>query len=499
MRQAQLTAIVQRAGKLVFKGWVVEVWIGLCALGYLIGTQARPDPSRIPYDELFENLRVLSYREAPSDTAVHYVAELTARGKAFRHYDIDSRQFVPPTEGHEYWRTVTGARYEPLEVRGHVERGVWLEIPDASMKALVPEQFDELYRSTIGLVNPLTVIASAVGIVSGYSVGYRLATWESSLSSRSVQDRLLASNGVGALVAREAWRRVALEPAMVFVDKDPGRFAEVNGRQRLYANFFKVALNDSNGFIPYEVARLESAGALQASRAMRAFAEAARRVASDSSDLTSADFRAVEEWASLLDRRGHWAVGAFPAPGEERIRYLGVLSWYGLAPESSDRRRLWVGPRLLVRNGGEEGYVADELPRIATACPVAWRTWMQPAGTPLAANSWTARWMGEARQFAPVIDLGRRAVRLVRGDRKEPVKAAARAPQPTLAATRSPAAPAAPAATAATAATTAPVGTTRPDSSSVARSRAADSISVTLEQVDPDASVIRSSFGSLGR
>ena len=494
MRKAQLTAIVQRAGKLIFKGWVVAIWVGLCVLGYLIGTQARPDPSRIPHDELFENLRVLSYREAPSDTAVHYIAELTARGKAFRHYDIDSRQFMPPSEGHEYWRTVTGGRYEPLEVRGHVERGVWLEIPDTSMKALVPEQFDELYSSTLGLMNPLTVIASAVGIVSGYSVGYRLATWESSLSSRSVQDRLLASRGVGPLVAREAWRRVALEPAMVFADKNPGRFAEVNGRQRLYANFFKVALNDSNGFIPYEVARLESAGAHQASRAMHAFADAARRVAADSSDLTSADFRAVEEWASLLDRRGHWAVGAFPPRGEERIRYLGVLSWYGLAPESSDRRRLWVGPRLLVRNGGEEGFVADELPRIAAACPLAWRTWMQPAGTPLAANSWTARWMGEARQFAPVIDLGKRAVRLVSGGKKEPAKAPgvqARSPQPALASTRSSATPAV---------VSVPHGThSRPDSVSVARAPAADSLSVTLEQVDPDASVIRSSFGSLGR
>jgi hypothetical protein len=247
IRKAQLSAALKRAGGLIFKSYILAIWVGLCVLGYVIGTQARPDPDRIPHDELFENLRVLSYREAPSDTAIHYVAELTARGKVFRHFDVESRRFIPPTEGHEYWRSVTGTRYAPLEVRGHVERGVWLELPDSSMKSIVPEQFDELYNSTIGLVNPVSFIASAVGILSGYSVGYRLATWESSLSSRAVQERFLASPGVGRLVAREAWRRVALEPAMVYADKDPTRFAEVNGRQRLYANFFKVALNDSNG------------------------------------------------------------------------------------------------------------------------------------------------------------------------------------------------------------------------------------------------------------
>lgn len=493
LRPAQLAALLKRAGGMIFKSYIVAVWVGLCVLGYLIGTQARPDPKRIPYDDLFENMRVLSYREAPSDTTIHYVAELSARGKAFRQYDVATRRFIAPTEEREYWRTVTGTRYEPLEVRGHVERGVWLEIPDASQESLVPEQFDELYNSTIGLMNPISVIASAVGILSGYSVGYRLATWESSLSSRSVQERLLASPGIARLVEREAWRRVALEPAMVFADKDASRFAEVNGRQRLYAAFFKVALNDSNGFIPYEVTRLESAGAHQASRAMGAFADAVRHAASDSSELTNADFRAVEEWASLLDRRGHWAAGSLPPAGEERIRYLGLLSWYGLAPESPDRRRLWVGPRLLVRNGGEEGFVADALPQIAAACPEGWRTWMQPAGTPLASNSWTARWMGEARQFAPVVELGKRAVRLVSGEAKQQPKSE---PATTVASSYV----VKPSVSSFTAGAPSPrAEPIRADSLPHHPAGGADSVAVTLERLDADATVIRSSFGGLGR
>ncbi|HEU4724353.1 MAG TPA: hypothetical protein VFU59_03545, partial [Candidatus Eisenbacteria bacterium] len=75
IRKAQLSAALKRAGGLIFKSYILAIWVGLCVLGYVIGTQARPDPDRIPHDELFENLRVLSYREAPSDTAIHYVAE----------------------------------------------------------------------------------------------------------------------------------------------------------------------------------------------------------------------------------------------------------------------------------------------------------------------------------------------------------------------------------------------------------------------------------------
>jgi hypothetical protein len=414
-RPAQLFALAKRAGSFFIKSHILTVWVGLCVVGFIVGTQARPEPNEVPYDDLYEDLRVLSYREAPSDSAVRFVVELRARGRAFRQYDVDTRQFLAPSRGQEYWRAVSGTSYEPLSVRGRVDRGVWLEVPDSSAKSLLPEQFDELFSSTIDLVSPVSVISTAVGILSGYSVGYRLATWGSSLSSPAVQARVLAMPGFGKAIAREAWRRVALEPAIALAENDPARFASVSGRQRLYTNFFKIAMNDSNGFIPFESARLESLGAARQSRAMLAFAEAARRAAQDTTHLSSADFAAVEEWASLLDRRGHWAAGFMPPPGEERIRYLGVLSWYGLAPEATDRRRLWVGPRLLVSTGDAEGFIAEDVPRIPAACPVAWRPWLGGDGPQAGPNSWTARMAGEARQFAPIVSLVKDIARATAG------------------------------------------------------------------------------------
>ncbi|HET9951402.1 MAG TPA: hypothetical protein VFS09_06365 [Candidatus Eisenbacteria bacterium] len=414
-RLSPLLAPVKRVGRFFIKSHILTVWVGLCVFGFIVGTQARPEPKAIPFDDLYEDLRVLSYREAPSDTAARFVVELRARGRAFRQYDVDARQFLPPAKGREYWRAVSGTSYEPLSVRGRVDRGVWLEIPDSSAQSLVPEQFDELFSSTIDLVNPVAVITSAVGILSGYSVGYRLATWGQSLSSPAVQARLLATPGFGRTIAREAWRRVALEPAITLAENNAERFASVNGRQRLYSNFFKVALNDSNGFIPYEAARLESLGAVRQARAMTAFTAAVRRAAQDTCDLSSADFAAIEEWASLLDRRGHWATGFFPPPGEERIRYLGVLSWYGLAPGAEDLRRVWVGPRLLVKRGQAEGFVAEDVPRLAAACPISWRPWLGGEGIAAGPNSWTARMAGEARQFAPIVALVKRVARASAG------------------------------------------------------------------------------------
>ncbi len=414
LRHAFIVAVVVRAGKFLLRTHLLTVWLGLGAIGFWVGSQARPESGAIPFEELFENLRVLSYREAPSDSTVRFVVELAARTRPFRHYDVDARVFVPPPRSHDYWRSISGTRYPPLEVRGHVSRGFWLELPDPSAKALRPEQFDEIYSTTLGFVKPLSALSSVLGLLSGYSVGYRTATWGRSLSNPAVQERVLAYPGIGRMISREAWRRVALEPVVVFAENDAGRFASVNGRQRLYTNFFRLAVNDSNGFIPSEVARLESSGATRESRAMRAFAQAVRSAAQDTCDLSSADFSAIEEWATLLDRRGHWAFAATPPPGEDRLRYFGTLAWYGLAPEGADQRRIWVGPRVLVRNGEAEGFVADEIPLIGAACPVAWREWLAD-DTGLSATAWTARWMVDARRLAPVVNLFTGIARNVRG------------------------------------------------------------------------------------
>ena len=420
LRKAQVVAFAARTGGGLIRNRLLQVWVGLCLLGVWIGAQSRPDPGVIPYEDLFENLRVRSYRETPSDSTTRFVVELAARGRSFREYDVDARRFAIPARGHHYWQSISGTRYAPLKVRGHVSRGFWLELPDSTERTLLPEQFDELYSTSLDFVKPVNIATTVLGLLSGYSIGYRLGTWGSSLSNSQVQDRLVATPGLGRKIAREAWRRVALEPAVVFEENDPGRIASVSGRQRLYTNFFRLAANDSNGFIPFEAAHLESLGCVRESRAMVAFARAVARASQDTCDLASADFAAVEEWASLLERRGHWMPESKLPAGGERLRYLGALAWYGLAPESADPRRIWVGPRLLVRDGDLEGFVADEIPRMEAARPTAWRDWLVGDDSRLSAHAWTAQWMGEAKQFAPIVSVCMGIGRAIGGRRTEP-------------------------------------------------------------------------------
>jgi hypothetical protein len=226
---------------------------------------------------------------------------------------------------------------------------------------------------------------------------------------------MLMIPGMGRLIAKEAWRRVLLEPVMMARESDAERFASVRGMQRIYTNFFRLALSDSDGFIPREAARLDSLGRPRDARVMLAFATAVQHAAADTCDLTSGDFAAIEDWASLLDRRGHWAIGAMPVDREERLRYLGTLAWYGLAPTQSDERRIWMGPRLLVREGDMEGFVADDIPLTGLGCPVGWRDWMRrPDGT-MTANTWTGQWLRDSRQVAQAVDFGRDVVQKLQG------------------------------------------------------------------------------------
>jgi hypothetical protein len=489
-RREQLFAFAKRVGSLFIKTHILTIWLVLCVVGYVVGTQGKPEAGTGADEELFENLRVLSYRDAPSDSAAHFVVELSARGKAFRQYDVDARRFVPVTSDHEYWRAVTGTTYAPVEVRGRVHRGVWLEMPASSTRSPLPEQYDELYQSTMNLVSPLSMVASAVGMLSGYSVGHRLATWRQSLSSPEVQERLLARPNFGRSITREAWRRVALEPALVFDEKDPAHFAATSARQRLYTNFFKLAAHDPDGFIPYEAARLDSAGATREARAMRAFAAAVTRASQDTVHLSSADFSAVEEWASLLDRRGHWANGTIPPTGITRIQCLGALAWFGLAPESVEPRRVWVGPRLLLREGEKQAFIPDEVPRITAACPVAWREWLGDDGNQLGAFAWTAQWMRDVRRWAPALGLGTSDVKTasVETDARPPSLPTASAPS-TASARRQPDA-------SSHGMPLVNVETSRADS---AIAGSADSVRITIEPQGLDSTVLRSSLGVFGR
>jgi hypothetical protein len=400
-----------RLGKFLLKSKLLMALMVLFTLGFTTGMLARPDHDQLPYEELFESMSVLSYREAPSDSNARFIVELSAKGKVFRQYDVDERRFLPPARGHDYARAISGTRYQALSVRGHVDRGCWLELPDSITMTLVPDQFDELYRSTVGFVKPLSVATVIIGTVSGVSIGYRAATWSNSLSNPAVQKRILATPGIGRVIAREAWRRVLLEPVMMGHENDANRFASAQGMQRIYTNFFKVALNDSDQFIPWETDRLDALGRHREANMMRAFARAVQRAEQDTCNLKSEDFRAIEDWASLLDRRGHWARGTVPWQKSERMRYYGTLAWFGLAPSPKEEQRIWVGPRLLVRDGDSEGFISDEIPSMRVGCPVAWREWLKKDPTGMSQNAWTAQWMRESRQLAQVVDIGRDVAR----------------------------------------------------------------------------------------
>ena len=390
----------------LLKSQLLTAFLILFVLGYWIGTGVRPKPGTAPDVELFDHVGVASYRESPSDPSAHFVVELSAARHVFRQLDIDARRFETPVRGLDYRRSINGTRYRPLEVRGHVDRGFWLELPRTEARSFRPDQFDELYRSTVDYLKPVSLLSSVLGTLSGYSVGFRIATWGSSLSNPVVQERLLAAPGSARRIEREAWRRVLLEPVLMDDENDAARFAASRGMQRIYTNFYKLALNDSDGFVAREAARLDSLGHAREARAMQAFALAARRAASDTVDLTSADFTAIEEWASLLDRRGHWAPDAIPPAGEARMRYLGTLAWYGLAPTPPDQGRLWIGPRVLVREGDTVGFITDEIPMMEAGCPGSWRPWLHGNHSALESNTWTAAWLG-AREFAPLIQFGR--------------------------------------------------------------------------------------------
>ena len=409
IRARNLMRPVRSLARFLFKSQLLKVFLGLCVLGVFVGARTRPDPHVVPYDDLFSQMNVASYRESPSDNTAHFLVELSGGGKVFRRYDVDARIFLPPAQDRDYNRAITGTFYRPLRVRGHVAQGLWLDVRRRSSPLLLSEQFDELYRATLGFVKPVSLVTGVLGTLSGYSVGYRLGIWNSTLSRRAVQERVLATPDLGRVIAREAWRRVLLEPVVMAGEGDATRFAAIRGTQRLYAAFFRIALNDSDGFIPREAERLTHLGHVDAAQAMLAFTAAVRRAAADRVPLTSADFSAVERWASLLVRRGHWAYDAIPPAGEERARYLGMLAWYGVAPPSPEVDRVWVGPRLLVREGETEGFVADEIPSTKVGCPIAWRARLREEQTSTGAMA--SAWFSDHPEFTALVAFTSRVAR----------------------------------------------------------------------------------------
>jgi hypothetical protein len=354
------------------------LFVSLSLLGFVVGRVQLPRPAPLPYDELFDNMHVYSFRDTPADTTSHFVVELAANGRTFKQFDVDSRRFFKPERGNRYVRAISGTLYRPLRLRGHAGQGFWFEFPDSLSPSMQPGQFDELYQKTLSYLRPVSLLANALGVLSGYSIGFRIGTWEGSLSNPRMQARLLASPGIERLITMEAWRRVLLEPALMGDEANADAFGSIQEKQRVYANFYKLALRDSNGFIPREAARLAAAGEEEYSQAMLRFAASVRRAAQDSFAIRSRDFRAIEVWAGMLYGRGHWAARVMPAQGDERTMYLGALAYYGLAPTGADEHRIWIGPRVLVKCGEVEGFVTDDIPATALGCPVSWRSRLLP-------------------------------------------------------------------------------------------------------------------------
>src|SRR5262249_30362518 len=217
-----------------------------------------------------------------------------------------------------------GTHYRPLRLRGHAGTGFWFEFPDSLSPTMQSGQFDELYQKTLGYLRPVALAANVLGVLSGYSIGFRIGTWEGSLSNPRMRARLLGSPGIERVITMEAWRRVLIEPALMGDEASADVFGSIQEKQRVYANFYQLALRDTNGFIPREAARLAQAGEVQYSRAMLGFAAAVRRAEQDSFVIDSRDFRAIEVWAGMLYGRGHWAARVSPEQGDRRTMYLGA-------------------------------------------------------------------------------------------------------------------------------------------------------------------------------
>jgi hypothetical protein len=393
-----VNAAWKMARKVLLSG-VLLGFLGLCLLGFLVGRDEVPNPVPVPIQQMFDNLQVYSYKDTPSDTSYHFVVELTAFGKTFAEYDIDQSRFVTSGFGRRYDRAFSGAHYTRLKLRGHSGEGCWVAVPDSAALSMSQGQFDELTRKTLDYVRPVGVVTGLLGLMSGYSVGYRLGLWEGSLANPHVQQLLLKSPGIARTITREAWRRVLLEPAFMSSQPDAGTFATVLEQQRLYNRFFLLALEDTSGFVAAEAARLDGSGQHEYAQAMTAFATAVGRAKNDSTALTSRDFRAIETWAGMLFSRGHWARFMRDTTADARYRYLGVLAHYNLSPpegpSSSGRhaRQVWVGPRALVTVDGDDGYVADEIPSSALGCPASWKPYLMPGKSESERNLFAVRWV----------------------------------------------------------------------------------------------------------
>ena len=91
--------------------------------------------------------------------------------------------------------------------------------------------------------------------------------------------------------------------------------------------------------------------------------------------------------------------------------YYGALAWYGLAPAAPGTRRIWVGPRVLVREGEIEGFVADDVLKTETGCPYVWRDALRTDSDGIGVSAWSAEWTANRPEFAPLVSIGQRVAK----------------------------------------------------------------------------------------
>jgi hypothetical protein len=127
-----------------------------------------------------------------------------------------------------------------------VDRGFWLEMPTTERQVILPEQFEEMYRTSLDFVKPVSIVTNALSILSGYSVGYRMATWPRSLSAPQVQERSWRLEHRRIIAARREAR--AAQPVMA-AGKRRRSFRSSSSTPR-HTNFFKLAIADSTGLSP---------------------------------------------------------------------------------------------------------------------------------------------------------------------------------------------------------------------------------------------------------
>src|SRR5262245_22098704 len=77
VRPKSLLRTLGKVTRFLIVSRLLGAFVALCTLGVIVGIQARPDPKATPWGELFDHMRVVSYRESPADSTARFLVELS--------------------------------------------------------------------------------------------------------------------------------------------------------------------------------------------------------------------------------------------------------------------------------------------------------------------------------------------------------------------------------------------------------------------------------------